>query len=162
MADDRPAPDLYETDFYAWTQAQAQALRAREAGGNILEHERLAEEIDDVGSARRNALRSALRNIIVHLLELEASRATEPRLHWRVEILNFRTDAEAAMTPSLRREMTDELDAIHRTAARLAQAKLITVEPDGRIDKARRWSFEALLGEADDALAPLFPDLEDD
>ena len=161
MADDRPAPDLYETDFYAWTQAQAQALRARGGGGDVLEHERLAEEIDDVGSARRNALRSALRNIILHLLELEASQASEPRLHWRLEVLNFRTDAEAAMTPTLRREMMGELEAIHRTAARLAQATLITFEPQGRIDKSRRWSLEALLGEGDDALAPLFPEVED-
>ena len=161
MADDRPAPDLYYTDFYAWTQAQAGALRLRQAGGNMLDYDRLAEEIDDVGSARRQALRSAVRNSVIHLLELEASRNEAPRLHWRAEILNFRADAETAITPSLRREMEAELDAIHIKAARLAQAKLIVFEPEKHIDKARRWSLAALLGEADDPLTQLFPHLAD-
>ena len=37
----------YDSDFYAWTQAQAAALRAKE--WKTLDVESLAEEIADVG-----------------------------------------------------------------------------------------------------------------
>jgi len=37
----------YDTDFYAWTQAQADALRAKDWAALDLEH--LAEEIDSMG-----------------------------------------------------------------------------------------------------------------
>jgi hypothetical protein len=50
-------PDLlYEEDFYAWTQQQAQALRRLRVGDNDLDIEHIAEEIEDLGraiSARR-------------------------------------------------------------------------------------------------------------
>jgi hypothetical protein len=53
------ADDLYDRDFYVWTREQAQALRARRAGANDLDWDRLAEEIEDVGSeqARTATLR---------------------------------------------------------------------------------------------------------
>lgn len=43
------ADDLYDRDFFLWTREQAQALRARQAGANDLDWDRLAEEIEDVG-----------------------------------------------------------------------------------------------------------------
>jgi len=39
----------YETDFYGWTQAQAQALRAKDWAALDVDH--LAEEIEDVGNS---------------------------------------------------------------------------------------------------------------
>jgi len=41
-------PD-YETDFYAWTQAQAAAIRA--GAWDDVDRDHLAEEIEDVGKA---------------------------------------------------------------------------------------------------------------
>jgi hypothetical protein len=59
--------DQYETDFYAWTQAQAQALRAKDWAALDLEH--LAEEVEDLRKTERRGVRSQLRLIMSHLLK---------------------------------------------------------------------------------------------
>ena len=129
MADPRPAPDLYEDDFYAWTQAQARALRSPgAAGANVIEWARVAEELADVGKSERNAVRSSVRNIIVHLMLLESSGAHNPREHWKVEVLNFRAEAETHVTASIRRLVRGELEKLHVRAAAIAAAKLAVYE----------------------------------
>jgi hypothetical protein len=42
-----PANDLYETDFYVWTPAQARLLRQRRSKDLDVEH--LVEEVESVG-----------------------------------------------------------------------------------------------------------------
>ena len=59
-------PD-YDTDFYAWTQAQAAALRAQES--KALDWCHLAEEIESLGNEQRHAVRSHLRVLLWHLLK---------------------------------------------------------------------------------------------
>jgi hypothetical protein len=56
----------YETDFYAWTQEQAQALRARQ--GEALDWNNLAEEIESMGRSDADALASQLTRLLMHLL----------------------------------------------------------------------------------------------
>ena len=46
-------PD-YDTDFYAWTQTQATALRAKES--KTLDWDHLAEEIESLGRSDRRAI----------------------------------------------------------------------------------------------------------
>jgi len=56
---------LYDADFYAWTQQQAELLRRLPTVGNELDPERIAEEIEDLGaanSARRSHSVSILSN----------------------------------------------------------------------------------------------------
>ncbi len=52
--------DLYEADFFAWTQHQSKELRrfARTRPNLPLDLPHLAEEIADLGKEQRNALRS--------------------------------------------------------------------------------------------------------
>src|SRR3546814_16178311 len=77
-------PELYEADFYAWTKVQADRLRRLEAQrANLdLDLPRLAEEVEDLGTSHRNALRSQLRRIIEPCLTLELSNPPEPRGPW--------------------------------------------------------------------------------
>ena len=92
---------LYERDFYAWTQRQAARLRAGHLTGVDVEH--LAEEIEDMGREQRRAVRSQLRHLLVHLLKLRYSPATDPRAGWIDEIHHARTEVEdrLADSPSL-------------------------------------------------------------
>lgn len=58
---------LYEQDLYAWTQAQAALLEARQFNALDLAH--LIEELLDVGSSQYLAVSSAVYQILVHLLK---------------------------------------------------------------------------------------------
>jgi hypothetical protein len=73
--------ELYENDFYAWTQLQAKELRrfARTRSNLLLDLRHIAEEIADLGTERRDAVRNWTARVIEHLLLLEHSPAKEPR-----------------------------------------------------------------------------------
>lgn len=96
--------DLYERDFYAWTQDQAARLRAlagRDAG---LDAENIAEEIESLGRSDRRAASSLIGNIIETLLKMRFHPAQEHRAHRRSEVRTFRNNLERILkdSPSLR------------------------------------------------------------
>jgi Domain of unknown function DUF29 len=76
----RAKDDLYETDFYVWTEQQAALLRARRS--EELDLENLIEEIEASGRAEKSKVLNNARVIIEHLLKLQSGRATEPRNKW--------------------------------------------------------------------------------
>lgn len=57
----------YDADFYAWTQAQGDALRRRAM--NEVDWDNLAEEIESVGRSDRKEIRSRLEVLLVHLMK---------------------------------------------------------------------------------------------
>ena len=146
------ADDLYEQDFYLWTQAQAEALRAREGGANALDYEHLAEEVEDLGRSARAKSASMVFRILQHLYKLDARGNQQPTGHWRGEIANWRLDASFAITRTIRNDLQGELETLHRKAARAAQHSMDTYEPDVKVDVARRWTLPEILGERDDPL----------
>jgi hypothetical protein len=117
---------LYDEDFYAWTQAQARELRRfAEARPNLpLDLPHLAEEIRDLGKEQRNALRSLVRHILVHLLLLRFSPASEPRRGWKAEVTAARADAADRMTATLHRGLQRELPRLYVHAQNMARLKL--------------------------------------
>lgn len=149
------AHDLYEADFYLWTQDQAEALRAREGGLNRLDYDNLAEEVGDLGSSELNKCRSWVIRIIEHLHKLETSQATDPRRHWGDEIGNWRIQLDVTLTRSMRRLVEEELDQLHTKGARYAQKSFDLHEPELKVDAQRRWTLSELLGEGDDPLVAL-------
>lgn len=106
------ADTLYDRDFYAWTQSQAQALRRRGAGGNALDYDNLAEEIGDVGKSELHACASQIENIVEHLLKIQyvGPRKTIP--HWKGELRAFRRALGRKLTPTIRRQLQGELDSL--------------------------------------------------
>ena len=60
---------LYETDFYAWTQEQANLLRHHQ--WSQLDLPNLIEEIESLGKQQRAELRNRLKVLIGHLLKWE-------------------------------------------------------------------------------------------
>lgn len=61
--------NLYEADFYAWTQEQAELLKLQQ--WNQLDLPNLIEEIESLGKQQRAELRNRLSILIGHLLKWE-------------------------------------------------------------------------------------------
>lgn len=57
----------YDRDIVAWANEQAQLLRARQ--WPLLDADRIAEEIEDVGRSEKRALASRLEVLLSHLLK---------------------------------------------------------------------------------------------
>ena len=95
----------YDDDFYAWSQHQAAVLRElaiRRDLPNDLDLEHVAEEIEDVGTAELNAVRSLLRNMLAHLIKVASSPRAEPANHWFEEIVGFHLDAIGRYSRAMR------------------------------------------------------------
>lgn len=132
----RAPRELYEHDFFAWTQLQARELRrfARLRPNVPLDLPHLAEEIADLGEEQRNALRSWTARIVEHLL-LEHFAAETPRHGWIDESLHFRDEIARRITPTLRRDLARRLPQLHDEAYRRLTRKL---ELHGKREVARR------------------------
>jgi hypothetical protein len=117
---------LYETDFYAWTQAQAKELRrfARTRPNLPLDLAHLAETIENLGMGERSAVFSLVRLIIQHFLLIAHSPASEQRHHWLDEVDEVRSQVEDKLTPTIRREVAAELDVIYSRARRNVARKM--------------------------------------
>ena len=140
--------DLYDTDFLAWTEEQAKALRrAKDQRLNApIDWDAVAEEIEDLGKSRLTAVQSFLRLIILHCLKLELTATSEPRRHWQKEVDNFRAEIEDRIeeSPSLAGRLNAE--RAYRRAAKTARYDL----PDFGVDPASipadcPYSLEQLL-----------------
>jgi len=58
---------LYDTDFYIWTQEMAHRLRERDA--SALDWENIAEEIESMGKRDYRGLSSRVTVLLTHLLK---------------------------------------------------------------------------------------------
>ncbi|MGH6896475.1 MAG: DUF29 domain-containing protein [Geminicoccaceae bacterium] len=114
----RSAANLYEDDFFAWTQLQAKELRrfARTRPNLPLDLAHIAEEIADLGTERRNAVRSWTARVVEHLLLFEHSPAQEPRRGWINDIVTLRRDIERRLTPVLRRDLKRQFPRLYDEA----------------------------------------------
>lgn len=117
-----PSERLYDEDFYAWTRDQARALRriAATRPNVALDLAHLIEEVADLGTNQRDAVRSHLRTVIEHCLKLERSPARDPRAGWEITIGAARTHLEDKLTRSLRRHLQRNLSGLYGQARREA------------------------------------------
>ncbi|HSF29836.1 MAG TPA: DUF29 domain-containing protein [Candidatus Tectomicrobia bacterium] len=106
-------PD-YDGDFYAWTQAQAAALRAQ--AWKTLDVEHLAEEIESLGRSERYAIESHLQNLLTHLLKWRYDPAQDPRRGWRITIRHARREIAKRAQGSLQTYPAQYLGTAYRYA----------------------------------------------
>jgi hypothetical protein len=95
--------ELYEQDFYAWTQAQAALLRDQKA--EALDYANLAEEVESLGKSQQSELESRLEVVLTHLLKwCYCPVPPDPRRGWRVTIREQRRRLARLLhqNPSLR------------------------------------------------------------
>jgi Domain of unknown function DUF29 len=92
---------LYETDFYAWTQEQAELLKLGEL--HALDIVNLVEEIESLGKQQKQELRNRLGVLIGHLLKWQYQQDFRSK-SWRVTIREQRRRIKEHMleNPSLK------------------------------------------------------------
>lgn len=102
---------IYEHDLYAWTQAQAQALREKEWSKLDVAH--LAEEIESLGNEQAHAVESHLANLLLHLLKWHYQPRRRSR-SWRTGLRNARIEIRRRLRRSP--GLWPELPALVETA----------------------------------------------
>jgi Domain of unknown function DUF29 len=142
----------YDTDLALWAKHQARALRdAGHAGTNLpIDWENVAEEIESLGKSQARELASRISVILVHLLKLEASPATEPRPGWQETIVQQRGDIERVLadSPSLRPTIPTVIDTELARARRAAAFALTGYAEQPRVEiGSLRFTAEQVLGD---------------
>ena len=97
--------DLYEDDILLWSEQQASLLRRLAAGervNDLVDWPNLIEEVESVGNEQLHAVRSLLRQALIHMLKAEAWPLSRDVPHWRVEAKRFRQEAAERITASMR------------------------------------------------------------
>ena len=92
-----PKTELYDQDFYAWTQEQVALLRAGK--WHELDCEHLIEEMEDLGRSARKELRSYLEGLVMHLLKWRYQPDYQTR-SWRDSIVENRARIPDCLTES--------------------------------------------------------------
>jgi hypothetical protein len=115
-----------DTDILAWSEQQAAALRelarARRDLSNELDLEHVAEEIEDMGRSELIAVRSYVRQILIHLIKAISAPSSESLLHWRKEVIGFHNDLLDRITPSMLSRI--DMQTLWRRAVKEADAAL--------------------------------------
>ncbi|WP_199335999.1 DUF29 domain-containing protein [Nostoc sp. FACHB-110] len=114
--------NLYETDFYAWTQEQAMLLRSKQ--WNQIDLPNLIEEIESLGKQQRQELRNRLSVLMGHLLKWEYQPQNRSR-SWLATIRIQRRDTLRLLkdNPSLKPYLDDALKEAYDNGRDLAMGE---------------------------------------
>ena len=122
------AAQLYEDDFFLWTQEQEGLLgRVRREDVELpIDWPHVAEEIGAMGRRDRREVNGHLCTIFEHLLKLEHSPGADARLGWIETVMQCRDDAEHILddSPSLRNSLAERLQKEYQFARGIALAYL--------------------------------------
>jgi hypothetical protein len=134
----------YDTDLYAWTQAQAAALRAKDWPALDIDH--LAAEIASLGREQVQAVESHLTLLLTHLLKWTAQPQARTR-NWRTTIRVTRQQIAKRLrrSPNLRAELPQLLADAYRDARTRAMDQ--TGRPLATFPEACRWKPAQVLDE---------------
>jgi len=124
----------YETDFYLWTQQQADLLRQGQFNRVDLDLANIAEEIESMGKRDRRAISGYLQNVLMHLLKWRYQpqrRGTS----WELSIENGRYQIVDLLdeSPSLKPQMDALIAKEYRQARKNASRETglpLTTFPD--------------------------------
>ena len=118
----RGASDLYESDFYAWTQRQAALIRDGDIAAVDLPN--VLEEIETLGRKEVSELRSRCTVLATHLLKQMFQPARAGR-SWRTTILNQRIAIARHMkdNPSLKSKANEIFAEAYADARLIASSE---------------------------------------
>src|SRR5580658_5895721 len=106
---------LYDQDFYAWANEQAQLLRAGRLSEADIEH--IAEEIESMGKTEKRDLVSRLTVVLLHLLKWQYQPTLRGK-SWRLTLEEQRDELEGhlADNSSLKASLDDLVVVAYRRA----------------------------------------------
>ncbi|EAA2983490.1 DUF29 domain-containing protein [Salmonella enterica] len=107
--------ERYDTDFYGWTQEQADLIRAGRT--EDLDLKNLLEEIEAMGRSERRELESRLQVLFMHLLKWQYQSERQGR-SWQLTIEEQRLRALKVLSenPSLKSKLSDIIADAYRIA----------------------------------------------
>ncbi|MBV9387131.1 MAG: DUF29 domain-containing protein [Chroococcidiopsidaceae cyanobacterium CP_BM_ER_R8_30] len=111
----------YESDYYLWLEKTAALLR--EGKLSELDIPNLVEEIEDMGKSQKQALKSNLRILLMHLLKYKYQcRPDKYRNSWKYTIREHRKRIRETCkdSPSLKRYFTEVFNECYQDARELA------------------------------------------
>ncbi len=138
--------ELYEQDFYAWSQQTAALVRQGKWYDVDAEH--VAEELDSLGKSNRRELGSRLRMLLVHLLKWQIQPGRREHSHsWYDTIVEQRDQLAELLSDSLSlRTQVSILLEQHYPRARQKACDEMHV-PVTTVSQTCPWSMEQVLDE---------------
>jgi hypothetical protein len=133
---------LYDRDFYAWANEQADLLRAGRLSEADIEN--IAEEIESLGKSEKRELISRLTVLLVHLLKWQYQPVLRSR-SWRLTLEEQRNRIEDHLVdnPSLKSSLGVTIGAAYRDAI-LGAARETGLERS-TFPTTCPWSFEQIV-----------------
>jgi hypothetical protein len=137
--------DLYESDPLDWAEEQARLIREGRTGE--IDHEHIAETLEDMVQSSRTALGSHLSQLLMHLLKWDYQSSHRSR-SWSVSIGKQRIQIARLMkrNPSFKNHVKPDatlyLDAYEDA---VALAELETGLPDGTFPPSNPYCFEVAM-----------------
>jgi len=132
----------YDSDFYGWTQEQADLLRS----GNLnqLDTQNLLEEIESMGRSERRELESRLEVLLAHLLKWKYQAGRRGR-SWTLTIIGQRQKVSRCLkeSPSLKHKLNESLAGAYSDAVIAAERE--TQLSRGVFPDTCPWSFEQVM-----------------
>jgi hypothetical protein len=139
---------LYDEDYLLWSEHQAALLRRLAAGERVnaeIDWPNLLEEVEDVGLSGLRAVKSLLRQALLHMLKAQAWPLSRDAAKWRQDALEFQFQAQDAFTPSMRQRI--DLDAIYAKAL-ASMPTAIDGQPPGPVPAVCPVTLDELLSGA--------------
>jgi hypothetical protein len=136
----------YEPDYLIWSEQQAALLRRLAAGERVndsIDWPNVLEEVADVGLSGLRAVKSLLRQAMLHMLKAQAWPLSRDAPTWRADAAEFRAQAEDAFAPSMRERI--DLDSIYRKALKTMPETVDGVSP-GPVPETCQWTLDEMLG----------------
>jgi len=135
---------LYDTDFYKWSQEQAQLLRLGRF--NEIDRNHIIEEIEDMGKSQKRALSSRLEVLLMHLLKWQYQVAFRDT-SWQLTIEEQRERIAEIIeeNPSLIHGITDVIERAYKYAKRSAMRE--TGINQSLFPERCPWSFSQFMND---------------